>query len=1050
MDTSNPAADRHRKTGRYAGDAWQLDATLAGVRPAALDARAPETTLAGTVALVGSGFAIARDAAVEVVAQLSGRLGDPRLPRNAPRAASLRLTGRASADAIEVRSAEARLGDAAATLAGTLVRTAANAPWRARGKLQLARFDPAPWWPGGTDLFGRGTNRLDASADVDLVVPATTAPSSVYALLAALRGKATLSLADSLLAGVPLAGQAAFTNTDGRAQSTSDLVAAGNRVKADGRMAAAGATNDEWRVAIDAPRLDALAPLFVAPAARGASAPRLGGTLTASSRITGRWPDVATDGELQAAALRFDNITLRRGTGRWRAGSADNAPLDGTLALDGLDLGGRPVEQATVRLTGTANAHRAELRVDSAALPPEWVDALSARTPAAVAPAATASAGASTTARSRLSLVAEGGLVAANGERAAGWRGTLRELTAQSTAAPARTWLRARDVRGSVFWGGGPLRASLDPGTAEGLGATLRWSRVAWQAGDAQTPARLDAQASIDAFAVAPALRVLQPDFGWGGDLLVGARIDVRSTPRTKVDVVVERTGGDLTVTDELGTLPLGVTALRAAVSADQGLWRFTAALAGRTVGVASADITARTSASAPWPGAETPVEGGVELRVADLGTLGAWVPAGWRLAGELRASAKVSGRFGAPQYTGRVEGSQLGVRNFVEGVNVSEGVVAIALQGTSARVETFTAKGGAGTVRLEGEATFDDAPTARLRVIAERFEVLGRVDRRIVVSGTTALRLDAKSLALDGQLNVDEGLIDFTRSDAPTLGSDVEVVRRPVAQAASGAAEKEVAAAAAKTQQASQASAPPRPVPTRAVAIDLRVGMGEKLRVRGRGLDAGLRGELRITSPGGRIAVNGTLQTRRGTYQAYGQKLGIDRGVLTFVGPVENPRLDIEATRPDTDVRVGVIVTGTALNPRIRLFSEPDLSDLDKLSWLVLGRASETTGGADTALLQQAALALLSGEGPGVTDRLIKSIGLDSVNVRQTQGAVKDTIVSLGKQISKRWYVGYERGLNTTTGTWQLIYRLARRVTIKAEAGSDNAIDVNWTLRWK
>ena len=55
-----------------------------------------------------------------------------------------------------------------------------------------------------------------------------------------------------------------------------------------------------------------------------------------------------------------------------------------------------------------------------------------------------------------------------------------------------------------------------------------------------------------------------------------------------------------------------------------------------------------------------------------------------------------------------------------------------------------------------------------------------------------------------------------------------------------------------------------------------------------------------------------------------------------------------------------------------------------------------------------------------------------------------------LGKQISKRWYVGYERGLNATTGSWQLIYRLARRITVRAQAGGDNSLDVIWTLRWK
>src|SRR5204862_2378584 len=130
----------------------------------------------------------------------------------------------------------------------------------------------------------------------------------------------------------------------------------------------------------------------------------------------------------------------------------------------------------------------------------------------------------------------------------------------------------------------------------------------------------------------------------------------------------------------------------------------------------------------------------------------------------------------------------------------------------------------------------------------------------------------------------------------------------------------------------------PPAPVPAvapaaptaRKVALDLRVAMGEKLRIRGRGLDAGLRGALHLTSPNGRLAVDGTLRAVDGTYQAYGQKLGIDRGELTFTGAIENPRLDIEATRPNLDVRVGVTVTGTALNPRIRLFSEPDMSDID------------------------------------------------------------------------------------------------------------------------
>src|SRR5690606_35876670 len=217
----------------------------------------------------------------------------------------------------------------------------------------------------------------------------------------------------------------------------------------------------------------------------------------------------------------------------------------------------------------------------------------------------------------------------------------------------------------------------------------------------------------------------------------------------------------------------------------------------------------------------------------------------------------------------------------------------------------------------------------ARLALAAERFRLLGRVDRRVVVSGQAQLQLDAERLALDGRFRVDEGLVDFTRSDAPALSDDVVVVR-------------------AGSARGEEPADRPKAGTKRDVAVDLRVDLGDHLRLKGRGLDTRLAGELHITAPGGQLALFGTVRTVAGTYDAYGQKLAIDRGNLLFNGPVENPRLDIEATRRNTDIRVGVAVTGTALDPRIRLFSDPEMSEMDKLSWLVLGRASSGLGGAD------------------------------------------------------------------------------------------------------
>jgi translocation and assembly module TamB len=231
-------------------------------------------------------------------------------------------------------------------------------------------------------------------------------------------------------------------------------------------------------------------------------------------------------------------------------------------------------------------------------------------------------------------------------------------------------------------------------------------------------------------------------------------------------------------------------------------------------------------------------------------------------------------------------------------------------------------------------------------------------------------------------------------------------------------------------------------------VAVDL--DLGERLRVRGRGLDTTLTGKLKVGSNAGRLALTGTVSAAGGHYAAYGQKLDIDRGLVIFSGDVENPALDVLALRPDLDMQVGVAITGTLTAPRVRLYADTDMSDSDKLSWLVLGRASDGLGRADTALLQRAAVALLAGDqGEAPTDTLLRNLGLDTLSLRQTgEGDVRETVISLGKQLSRRWYVGYERGVNATTGTWQLIYRIAQRFTLRAQSGAENSLDLIWVWR--
>jgi translocation and assembly module TamB len=882
-------------------------------------------------------------------------------------------------------------------------------------------------------------------------------------LPAGLKGRADLRLAPSVLAGVPLQGEASLRSASGadRLQLSLQANAAGNRVNAQGRVGAEPA-RDHWSARIDAPALNRLAPLLQAflPAARGRAGPPPGaGMLQAQAEADGRWPRLRTRGELRAEAVAFPGGGVRQATARWDLGTAPGAAMTVDATLAGLRLDAseraREVPSLSIKVSGSAERHQLALQSEIAAAPPAWADTLHASPP--VRPPVRAPASASTRAsapstssrpaprapaarpaagpRTRILLAASGALrhgVDGDPLSIAGWRGRIDSLALQR-AESAQPLLRTADVQ--VDWqaetSARPMRLVLQPGRAEVLGSGLRWSRLAWAAGRSGDPAQLDADVTLDPLRIAPLLARLQPSLGWNGNLAISGRATVRTAPALQADLTLQRHAGDLSMMQGDLRRALGLNELKATLQARGTRWRTDVRVAGSNVGAAQATVTAQTTAQSPWPGTETPIDGQVRLRIDDIGVHDARLPVGWHLAGRVSAEVKVGGRIGAPTWRGTVRGSDLGVNNFVEGVRVHGGELQATLDGESGRIDRFSARAGDGQLRAQGEARFGAEPRARFTVTAERFRALGRVDRLVDLSGQATLELQRQRIAVQGRFQVDRGLIDLGRGEAPELSKDVRVVDGPTP----GRPEKQAKAA-----------------PARPVQLDLRVDLGQNLRVRGKGVNTLLAGDLRLTAPGGLLDVEGTVRTVGGTYEAYGEKLRIDRGLVTFVGTVANPRLDIQAVRADLrDVEVGVAITGTALNPRVKLFSSPEMSELDKLSWLTLGRSSAGLASDQSAILQRAALALLAGQrGSAGGEGVAKRLGLDKISVGRGQsGGLSDAVVSLGKQISERFYVGYAQSLDATGGSWELVYKVARRLTVRVQAGEETAVDLVWTWLW-
>lgn len=1032
-------AGRWTGEGRYqvASNQGQADLTLQVSQwlPAALDPRLPPLKLSGPLtahldALPAPGQTpgtAPQSPRLTLALQLKGPL---QTDAGSSLPASLVLDGQFARDAVTLRTLQLSAGEAQARLGGE-ARRQASALWQWKAQGHVQDLDLRTWWPGGADSeWRRAPQRLQMDLDTQGSLPEAL-PSGPLALWNALRGQVQLVVHPSVMAGVPVQGRLDIDKRGEQQQAQADLQLDDGRLQAQwqGQLQAPEVSNAQ--VDLKLPHLQALAPWARLLPALSAWAPQAG-QLEAQARLTpptggsspnraAAWQGQARLTGLQAGALKLQELKLQ-GQGQLQAA----APLEIGLQLEGLQQDERRITHLETRLAGSLNDHHLSLRADSSLRPPAWLERL---------------AGNRGGGRAQLSAELDGHWRAdADGGR---WQGQLREALLRSADGSGQPWLALRGVQAELRRSaqGELAQATLSPGALElPGGAALRWSQAEWQAGSEARPPHLLLKARLDPLTIAPLLAKAQPDMMWAGDLKLGANIDLAWDRQLSLDLLLERQSGDLSIDEDgllstPGRLPLELSDLRLALSAHDGTWQFTQGLAGRHLGVLGGALTARTSPERLWPDAQAGLQGSFSLQVASLGAWASWVPAGWRLGGNLQAQGLVTGRWGAPEVSGQATGQGLSLRNALQGVDLGEGTLKLRLEGSHAHLDTLRLRGGEGWIEATGQAELGEHPQAQIAIAAQRFRAIGRLDRRIVASGQANLKLDRELLALDGQIGVDEGLIDLSHGDGPSLSDDVVLAGSQTASASSQDGNGNT--------------------PKRTTRLNLALDLGKQLRLKGRGIDTSLQGTLKLSNPQGRLALNGTVRTVRGTYKAYGQNLRIERGEIMFGGPLDDPRLDIYAVRPNLDVNVGVAITGTALNPRVRLASDTDMSDTERLSWLVMGRAPDNLGEADTALLQRAALALLAGDGESPTDKVLGAIGLTDFGMRHdtsttSSGAtVQSTIFNVGKQLSNRWYVGYERSINAAAGNWQLIYRVAQRFTLRAQSGTDNAIDAIWSWRW-
>jgi translocation and assembly module TamB len=815
-----------------------------------------------------------------------------------------------------------------------------------------------------------------------------------------LQGQLRFNLTDSSLLGQPLAGQGeAELTADGRLRVDGALAIRSARLTATGSLGEQ-ATQLDVRIAV--------------PELRELALP-VSGAVQLTARLTGAWPTPALELQVQADKLAYAEQTLDRATLR----ASYDGGSDGRLALAAeltdhqfKDRPGASLRSARIGVDGRLSAHIVQ------------IDALT---------------GLEQTLR----------LAAAGGWREARWSG---QLTAAQSGAPFAVALRepAALSIGADDLDFGPAAFNLPRARLAAVRLSLAEGRIAssgqlhdWQVGREFT-------AALTAAGPSP-----RPTLALRGAW------DVKLAAQADGSLTLERESGDLYLPSG-ESIGLQTLQLKAVLEANR--LRAEAALRATRAGEAQASAQAELErAGNGWRLAQQrPLALALHAELSDLSALNLLLSdalrGNLRLAGQLSADLHVNGTPAAPRSEGTLRGEALRIAWIEQGLRLQDGSLRAHLADQllvldelrfagPARItppdKRVAAAAGveAGSLTLTGRVDLRELRgTAQLR--AQRLPLLQRPDRWVIASGQAEIDIARDALRVAGAATADACYVDVTQPELPRLSNDVIVLG---------------------TERGAPTASPLR------LTLDLGLDTGPACFLHGRGLDAQLAGALRLRAESlDSLRANGTVQAKDGSYTAFGHRLLLSRARLNFQGSLDNPGIDVLALRNDLPVVVGVTITRTVRDPLIRLYSDPVMSEQETLSWLVLGRPADSDR-LDNPVLARAALSLLAGNGEGLPTQLLQQLGIDELTIRSGEvgspgsllprttvagslrtdtmaGAARDIIV-VGKRINDAITITYEQALAGAANALLLSYRLTDRLSVVAQAGTNNALNLVYSV---
>ncbi|HUL67453.1 MAG TPA: translocation/assembly module TamB domain-containing protein, partial [Burkholderiaceae bacterium] len=824
-------------------------------------------------------------------------------------------------------------------------------------------------------------------------------------------GRARFELADSRIAGRAVTGQGRVDLADRRFDTDIDVRSGEAHLSAVGGMG----VGRELRVEADVPDLSTLLP-------------DIAGHLQSQLTFAGELDAIRVSGTIAAEKLRLPGgHRVESVNASLRGGMQPGDPLMVAVDLSGHSGPGGP-ERSLAAASLVGRGSMSDARFDLAA------------TTGAQQPV-------------RVSVT--------GGWRDRAWRGVLQSAEA---GAPFALTLRAPAPFAIALH-----EVSFGPAEFDLMGAHFSEFAIARAEGRWRYSGRFDGlqPQALDARARAPR-RVVRSGAGDRVPLTLAGRWDLGFTDSISGIAVIERTGGDLYSGIDAFN-PIGISDVGAALNVLANRVTGNVYVRGRALGSIDAAVDAYVDPALSGGkvlAQDRPFRIVLDADLPDLSWIGPLIGDSVQFAGRGSISATVAGTPADPTSTGTMRGESLRLAWVDQAVRLENGRLDAVLDDGVLVINELKFAGTprvAPTDKRALEGLVSDKPfdvravgrfalsslTGSVGVKATQLPVLQRADRWMVVSGDAGITLMPERAELYAKLVVDGAYVNFTSLRASrALPTDV-VVRRP------------------GDEQKTAARAPVD------VTLDVQGDLGRRFYIEGAGLEARLEGAVNVTGRPAQLRAEGSVRAVDGIYTGYGQRLQIQRGIVTFQGPIDNPALNVLAVRGGLPVEVGVALSGTAQRPIVRLYSDPSMSDTEKLNWLVLGRPPGAGDSNDRAMLSAAASALFAGQTDSATSSLMRSLGIDQISLQPGQSSSsllpRETVagrlrsngvstsssaaadfLTVGKRINDDLFLSFEQALSGAEYFVALNYRLTRQLSVIARAGSTNSLDLVYSLAFE